>query len=92
MEVKLAKNNTPERIEMVCPKGNSPACPSCGNWNAMLDAQRESFEEPRRFICRDCGYSVLVTQCVIVIIKAEAPGMGNRAIYNETTRINGEDY
>ena len=37
------------------PKGNSPTCPSCGNWNAMLDEYRHS-ENPYRILkCRDCG-------------------------------------
>jgi hypothetical protein len=46
------------------PAGNSPTCPACGNWNALLDDNKITLEERvvlrdahglRGYECRDCG-------------------------------------
>ena len=51
-----------DKLKLHCPKGNSPTCISCGNWNAMLGYNARVYvgEEKyiRMLICRDCGFAV----------------------------------
>ena len=51
-----------KKMKVHCPKGNSPTCPSCGNWNAMLDYRGRIYDDGEVWIemmrCRDCGFTV----------------------------------
>ena len=39
--------------------GNSPECPKCGNWNAMLEVGAPEIGTNERDLkCRDCGHVV----------------------------------
>lgn len=72
-----------QKLEIECPKGNSPTCIKCGNWNAMLDdwarLRYGDGEIVHLLVCRDCGFAVtydsiklvepkpLTVQCKLVL-------------------------
>lgn len=73
--------------------GNSPECPICGHWNALLDEWfRDGERYGRNFKCRDCGYTINKADTTVVIKAHDKPGMGIKTTYHEVKRMNGEDF
>ena len=63
-----------------CAIGNSPECPQCKSWNALLD--KFDNEDPKFrqwFECRDCGFKI-PKACVVIQKKK----------FNKNTRLYDE--
>ena len=87
------------RIKTECVKGNAPECPSCKNWNALLDSSSlgdpllNHLDPPERiFVCRDCQYTVRARKLTIVLKKLDKPGIGNLSTYTPVKEIPGENF
>jgi tRNA(Ile2) C34 agmatinyltransferase TiaS len=67
-------------IEMIIRTGSAPICPRCDNGNAMLDKDQAYLQ------CRDCGYEIHKSKCVLVYTELDKPGMGMNSTYTEVGR------
>ena len=87
------KVDSTKRVVMECPQGNSPTCPSCGNWNSMLDKPKwEGEERTNYFECRDCGFLIKADNVMVRVMKLDKPGMGRYSTYTEVAMVKGESY
>ena len=86
-----------ENITTECVKGNAPECPSCGNWNALLDGfdhtpHADGTRREHYFECRDCGFKVDAKDLTIRIKTLDKEGMGSASTYTITHEIKGNEF
>lgn len=80
------------KTELIIYGDNCPVCPKCGNGNAMLNHfdQRhyvETDECRHTYYCRDCECEFPETECILVYMQLDKPGMGKNSTYTEIKRI-----
>jgi len=71
-------------------EGNSPECPACGNWNALLEyGAPEIGTNERDLKCRDCGHVVRAGFYTIVDRYAEMKQKAGGLIDSEWEVLRG---
>jgi hypothetical protein len=78
MEEKFEKVESNILMVIECAIGNSPECPRCKSWNALLDSFDGNDDRFMQwFKCRDCGFTI-PKSCVVIQKKQHIKGTAGK--------------